>query len=159
MDIVNIRDPQSYALGGNVAPMASVVAGAASSGAVVTGVTIDRFASGVPASVVLSLMFEALLAAGKTLSLTNVAIQHSADGQNWSAYTSSYGPISQPGVIATGPAGGGTVRGTVPVEVYLGSAFQYVRVLYTPTLSAANTDTATVMVHARYAGFRHVPAP
>jgi hypothetical protein len=157
-DIVLQRDPASLSLGGNVAPMAAITAGGAGNGTAVTGITIDRAAIGMPQSAIFVVLYEATLAANKTLSLSGIKVEHSPDGTNWSNYTPPYpnSTYTQPGVIATGS---GTVRGTSGQEVYLGSAMRYVRFDYTPTLSNTSTDTATLMVHAHYSGFSHLPPP
>ena len=133
-----------------------LVAGGAGNNAAVTGLVIDRFAFGsLPLCADLVLGFDASLAAGDTLSLKAVSLQTSTDGVNFSAYAS----FADPGVVATGPAGGGAVQGQVRFGVNLSSANRYLRLAFTPVLSAAANDTARLAALLILAGFDTWPAP
>lgn len=136
----------------------AVTAGGAGDDTAVTGSTIDRasFASGQPPLCAdLQLAFSAVLAAAATLTLKTVKIQDSADGTNWADYFT----FTDPGVVATGPGGGGTVPGVTRLGVNLSSARRYVRAVFTPDLSAAATDTANVVALMEFAGFDSIPSP
>lgn len=136
----------------------AATAGGTGDNTAITGVTIDRaaFASGQPPlNADLLLGFDTTLAAAATLSLKTVKIQDSADGSTWADYLA----FTDPGVVATGPGGGGNVKGVTRLGVNLSSARRYVRAVFTPDLSAANTDTASVFALLVFAGFDSIPSP
>ncbi|AWK90354.1 hypothetical protein [Azospirillum thermophilum] len=128
----------------------SIVAGAAGDNAVVNGLSIDRAALGLPASALVSLLFTATLGAGKTLSIGAYKVQDSADGAAWADFA-SFGPA---GVVATA-TGSGQVTG----KVCLTGARRYVRVVFQPDLSAADTDTAQLVAAWSFGGFDSLPSP
>lgn len=135
----------------------SVTAGGTGDNTAVTGTTIDRLdpATGALAgSVKLSLLWTTTLAAAATLSLKTISISHSPDGSTW---TTGFATFADPGVVATGPAGGGTVTGVTSVGYDLTGAYRFIRLLWMPDLSAANTDTATIWGAAIKAGFDRLP--
>lgn len=135
---------------------ATATAGGAGDNTEVNGSTIDRdFGNDMPLCGALSLLFNATLAQDKTLSVTELKVQDSADGNSWTDYAT----LDAPGVVATGPAGGGAVKGQATVKVNLSSARRYVRAVFKPDLSAADTDTASMSVAWVLAGFRNLPAP
>jgi hypothetical protein len=107
-------------------------------------------------SALVGVMFTATLGAGNTLSILP-AVQNSPDGATWTAYGA--GLPTTPPVVATGPTGGGTVRGQANFQVSLTSALRYVRFVYTPTLSAASVDTAGLIGAGFFGGFDRLPAP
>lgn len=122
----------------------------------VTGATIDRggFGNGsLPDSALMGVLYSATLGSGKTLSVAT-AVQDSADGTNWSDY-STVGAT----VAATGPSGGGAVHGQYNVPVNLRSAREYVRFNYQPDLSATGTDTAVTCAAGAFGGFDRLAAP
>lgn len=121
----------------------------------IAGIVIDRKALGMPLNAVLTLFFTAVLAATKTLSLGTVKIQDSADGSTFADFLT----FTDPGVVATGPTGGGTVNGQVNLAANLAGAKQYLKVLFTPDLSATSTDTASVGALLGFAGFDRLPSP
>lgn len=104
----------------------------------ITGLTVDRvgaFGGIMPQSALASVVFEATLASGATLSL-GYAVQHAPDGSTWTDYqTATYA------VAATGASGGSVVKGEFNVPVDLGNAQRYVRFNYNPKCSATGTDT------------------
>lgn len=132
----------------------SVTAGGTGDATAVTGIAIQRSAIGNPLNASLQLAFSAVLAATKTLSFGTVKIQDSADGSTWSNFIS----YTDPGVVATGPTGGGTVTGVTKLHADLSGARDYVRVLFTPDMSATGTDTATIVAILNLAGFDRLPA-
>lgn len=154
-DVVTQHDILSLVSPRTAAALTSIVAGGGADNVAITGVAIDRAARGLPRTAALTFAFTAVLAAGATLTLKGVTIQHSADGATWTDYSA----YADPGVVATGPAGGGTVTGQVTIGLRMSGAMQFVRFVFTPDLSAANTDTAIVAAVAVLAGFDRLPAP
>ena len=144
-DLIN-RTKVAYG-GDNVA----VVAGGSNDNVQQTGVSIDRFATGLPLVGMPMVRFKAVLAAAATLSLAYV-VEHSDDNATFVPFQSGAAAV-----VATGPAGGGTVRDGFRVNVDLAGAKQYIRLKYTPDLSAANTDTAELSVTWLLGGQRTVP--
>lgn len=134
----------------------TAIAGSTGDTTSVTGITIDRagFGNGsLPLSAVMGVVFETTLASGATLSL-GYAVQEGADGTNWSDYqTGTYA------VVATGPSGGGAVKGQFDVAVNLSSARRYVRINYQPKHSATGTDTSYADAVGFFAGFDRLAAP
>lgn len=146
----------------NIGSKIAVVRGAANTAATaggsgdntaVTGAIIDRAALGWPQSCVVAVPFTATLAAAATLSVA-VTLQ-SGEAANLSDAASF---ATRSGVVATGPAGGGTVTGTVELDVNLSGAGRYVRANFTPDLSAANTDTAALSEVIVFGGQIRLPA-
>ena len=60
-------------------------------------------------------------------------------------------------VAATGPAGGGTVTGCLEIDVKLRACGRYVRLGYTPDLSASGTDTAALSAVLVCGGMDRLP--
>lgn len=69
-----------------------------------------------------------------------------------------YGAVVGKTVVATGPSGGGTVTGTVEVDVDLASAREYIRAQITPDLSAGSADSAEWSAALVFFGDGRVPA-
>lgn len=132
----------------------AVTAGGTGDNTAVTGVTIDRAALGWPQSCVFAIPYTTTLAATATLTL--VATAQGSENSDMSS-ASTIGSFAS-AVVATGPAGGGTVTGTVEIDVNLSGAGRYVRVNFTPDLSAANTDTAALSAVAVFGGQIRLPA-
>lgn len=133
----------------------SATAGGTGDNTSVVGATLDRAALGLPLCAEVGVFFSATLAATKTLSITALKVEDSADGSTWA----DYAVLTAPGVVATGPTGGGTVSGQATSGVNLSGARKYIRVTHTPDLSATGTDTATTVAIAVLAGFTPIPAP
>lgn len=153
---------------------AYVAATAAGSGdnTLVTGLTIDRSSlaqnglstlTGVlPTYVMFNLFYEAVLAAAATLSIKTVLIEDSADGSSWATFldqTATPRPLGWPpsGVVDTGGGGGTTQRGIVRFGANIRGARRYIRLKYTPDLSAGSVDTGKFTVSAVFAGFQALP--
>jgi hypothetical protein len=121
-----------------------------------TGVGLDRqgLGAGMPMSMVASVLFDATLASGSTLT-TIITVSDSADNSTFAAYASEAAAV----VIATGPSGGGVVSGCHSLAVDLSSARRYVRVDHVPDLTRAGTDTAITRAVAVLAGFDRLAAP
>ena len=106
----------------------------------VVGAIIDRAEHGMPQSGVLAIPFSATLAEGETLSvLTEIESGNEDDLGDAETLTTTAAAV-----VATGPSGGGTVTGTVQVDVALMGAARYVRAKFAPDLSASGTDTAAL---------------
>lgn len=138
---------------------AFVSATAAGSGdnTAVTGATVDRLDSstgGLAESAVFDIAWQATLAATKTLTIKTVTVDTSADGSTW---TTGYLTFTDPGVVGTGASGGSTEKGVVQLTANLTSAQRYVRVNFTPDLSASGTDTASLVAMAVLAGQDRLP--
>lgn len=133
----------------------SATAGGAGNNVAVTGLVIQRSLLGTPNSAAVSVLFEAVLGATDMLSLINVVVQDSADG----IIFVNFATFTNPGVVATGPTGGGTVRGETTLAVDLEGARDYIQVDFTPVLSAASVDTAKLVAVMTLAGQDRLPAP
>jgi hypothetical protein len=134
----------------------ALTAGGVGNATTVTSVTIDRggFAGGsLPNAAEIDVLFAATLGSGNTLAVS-FDVQDSPDGVNFSDFSTAASAV-----VATGPAGGGTVKSQVPFGVDLTGARRYVRVLFVPTLSATGTDTATAIAAGFFAGFDRLAAP
>lgn len=104
----------------------------------VNGAYIDRQGF---SSLKVVIAYTTTLAATKTLS---VAANLQDATSNAGAGVADYGDAMASAVVATGPTGGGTVTGVIELDFDVSGADQYVRVQYTPDLSATSTDTATL---------------
>lgn len=129
---------------------AAATAGGAGDNTLVTGVIIDRAALGWPESCVVAIPFTATLAAAATLTVGGV-LQH-GDAANMSD-ASAFSTIT-PAVVATGA---GTVTGQVEVNLRLTGAKRYVRLNFTPDLSAASVDTAALSGIIVFGGAGRLP--
>jgi hypothetical protein len=133
---------------------ASAVAAGSGDATTTTGATIDRMGYGgsMPSSALFSVIYDATLASGKTLSI-GYAVQHSPDNSSWADYqTATYA------VVATGASGGSVAAGEFNVAVNLNNANRYVRINYNPDLNASGTDTNVTRAVAAIAGFDRLPA-
>jgi len=137
----------------NAAGPAAATAGGTGDATAVTGVIIDRAALGWPQSCVVALPFTATLAQAATLTLASV-IQDGAESDLSDAAT--FATVAS-GVQATGDTGGSTEIGQVEVNVSLAAAKRYVRVNFTPDLSAANTDVARAGAVIAFGGSNRLP--
>lgn len=151
--------PEIENIGGKIAVRRAAANTAATAGgsgdaAAVTGVIIDRAALGWPQSAVFAIPFTATLGQGETLSIA--ATVQSSDDSGLSGPATNATLAST--VAATGPSGGGTVTGTVEVDVNLSGAGRYVRGNFTPDLSRANTDTAALSAVFAFGGAIRLPA-
>jgi hypothetical protein len=130
----------------------AVTAGGAGDNTLVTGVIIDRAALGWPQSAVFAVPFTATLAAAASLSLAYTVQE--GDASNLSDAATLQSAAS---AIIASSVGGGTVTGTFEVNVPLIGAGRYVRVNWTPDLSAANTDTAALSAVLVFGGAERLP--
>ena len=130
----------------------AVTAGGAGDNTLVTGVIIDRAALGWPQSAIFAVPFTTTLAAAASLSLAYTVQEGDASNLSDAATLQS----ATSAVIASS-VGGGTVTGTFEVNVPLIGAGRYVRVNWTPDLSAANTDTAALSAVLVFGGAERLP--
>ncbi|HDZ82801.1 MAG TPA: hypothetical protein ENH56_16420 [Roseobacter sp.] len=132
---------------------AAATAGGAGDATAVTGVIFDRTAIGNPQSGVVAIPFSATLAAAETLSIGYSVQSGNADDLVDASPLKS----AASAVVATGPVGGGTVTGTFEIDLSLAGAGRYVRLTFTPDLSAATTDTAALSSVMVFGGFDRLP--
>lgn len=131
----------------------AVTAGGGGDNTEVVGVILDRAALGFPQSCVVAIPFTATLAANQTLAIA--WDMDEGDASNLSDAEVLISAAAQ--VVATGPAGGGTVTGTFEANVKLGGAGRYVRLNFTPNLSASGTDTAALSAVIAFGGADRLP--
>lgn len=155
-DVITQHDIGGYGTLRTLSAISSAVAGGAGNGAQVSGIVFDRLVfglAGLPGSLVAGIVFASSLSAGDTLGIA-YEIQTSPDGSTWTPLASA-----NSAVVATGPTGGGAVNGQLNVPLDLTGSARYLQVKYTPTLSAASTDTAETVAVGFFAGFPVLPAP
>lgn len=150
MTLATVRDVNSEITVRRAAANTAATAGGAGDNTAVTGVIIDRAALGWAESVVVAIPFTTTLASAQTLSV-NWTLQHGEDSGLSDAATLA---TSGAAVVATGA---GTVAGVVEAGVSLRGARRYVRLNFTPDLSAANTDTAALSAVLVFAGANRLP--
>lgn len=141
-----------------VAPAADnvpVTAGGAGNATLVVGLVIDRSVKSYPLSASFAFRYKAVLAAAATISIS-ASVETAADSA-FATGTTVLATLANT-VIDTGATGGSTQRGILRFPVDFAGAQQYVRVKFTPTLSAANTDTAELAVVAILGGQDCLPA-
>lgn len=131
----------------------AVTAGGAGDAVEVNGQWIDmRNALG--AAFVLS--FTTTLAEGQTLSIAG-NMQDATDISGTGA--ADFGAAVTPKVVATGPAGGGTVRGTAVFKFDVTQSRGFGRIQWTPDLSAGSVDTAAITHICALGGARRLEPP
>lgn len=125
-------------LAARFAAISSATAGGTGDTTEVNGAYVDRQGF---SSLKVLIPYSAVLAATKTLSIAaNLQDATSSAG----AGVADFGSAMASAIVATGPTGGGTVAGVVELDFDVSGADQYVRVQYTPDLSATGTDTANL---------------
>ena len=151
MSFMGSRDINSEITIRRAAANTAVTAGGAGDNTAVTGVIIDRAALGWAESLAVAILFATTLSASQTLSI-NWTVQHGEDaGLSDAATLATSGPV----VVATGV---GTVAGQVEAGVSLRGARRYVRLNFTPDLSAGSTDTAALSAALVFGGANRLPA-
>lgn len=120
-----------------------------------TGIAIDRQGRGLgmPFSAIASVLFDATLASGSTMTIA-ITVSDSADNSTFASYATE-----SAATVATGPSGGGVVSGSHSLNVDLSSAKRYVRVDHVPDLTRGGTDTAVTRAVATIAGWDRLAAP
>lgn len=155
-DLVMQHDVGAYGSLRVLAGIATLVAGGAGNNAAVTGVTFDRagFGNGSVANAAeIGLIYTAEVSKGNTLSASYV-INTSDDSVTWAPFVPN-----TTAVLATGTTAAGAVSGQLNFPVDFTGAGRFIQLVYTPTLSAAETDTASVGAVGFFAGFDRLPAP
>jgi hypothetical protein len=131
----------------------SATAGGTGDNTLVTGQIIDRSLLAYPLSAMIAIAYKAVLAQAATLSLS-YSLEH-GDQANLSDAAALQSANSA--VIETGGAGGSTNRGVFTAAVDLAGCKRYVRLKFTPDLSAANTDTAEASGQLIFGGSDTLP--
>lgn len=141
------------------AAAASATAGGSGDATLVTGSTIDTTAATTNGfkpqdfnGIIFVVSYTTTLTATKGLSVTAL-VEDSADGSTWATY------VASKTIINVTSAGGGTVTGTGKIGADLTGARRYVRVKFTPDLSATATDTAALACVACLTGGQFMPVP
>jgi hypothetical protein len=130
----------------------NVTAGGGGDGVAAVGEAIDRQGYDTAAFLVSA---EADLAATETLTFGSILIEESDDGLGgWTALDNTGTPANYrtEDLTLTGGAGGSTERGVLQVNAALGSAKRYVRLTFTPDLSAGGVDVARIACVAALSG-------
>jgi hypothetical protein len=131
----------------------TVTAGSGGDGAAINGVEIDTQSLPTRFNNVTALVpIEAVLGEDETATIdAKVQTREEADG-DWVDVAGADGQI-----VLTGGAGGTTERGVLKVGADMAFAQRRLRVVVTPTLSAAATDTAAVSATLIFAGAEALP--
>jgi hypothetical protein len=154
--IVSLRDVGDTIKSAVASAFTSVTAGGAGNAVAVVGSAVDRLdakTGSLADSCQFSILYSGTLAATKTISLTGVKIEQSADGVTWDA--TPYAVLTDPGVVATGA---GSVSGVASFNQNLRSAKRFVRFDWTPTLSNTATDTSSVVGAVVLGGYDRLPS-
>jgi hypothetical protein len=121
----------------------------------VVGQIIDRTLFNYPLSMIVAIRCKAVLATTAKLTLKSVTVEH-GDASNLSDAASFATPADAD--VLVDPGGGSTMRTVKEYDVDLGGAKRYIRVKYTPDLSAGSVDTAENSVVVIFGGLDTVPA-
>lgn len=133
--------------------LTNIVAAGAGDNTEVTGLAIDRMPPGGSGdnggflSAEVAVMAQAVLGAGESLDL-QVELEESDDGSTGWTLVEELRADTE--FLAS--VGGGTERGTFRANVNLAPRKRYVRVNFTPDLSAGSTDTAVLSAQLVLAG-------
>jgi hypothetical protein len=134
----------------------SLTAGGTGDNTQVNGLAIDRTTVlGSPLSASFIARYKATLGQGNTLSLS--ATVQTADDSGFTTNVNTLATFTKT-VVDTGGTGGSVQRGVFRLPVDFAGAQQFVRVQFTPDLSAANTDTAELSLTAVLGGQDNLPA-
>ena len=149
--------PQSHNIGGYIAAghgsdNVAVTAAGAGDNTLVTGTILDRNANAGALSAAVLIFWKAVLAAAETLTIKSVTVEHGNDAGLSDAAVLATLEDATGTVVATGPGGGGTLRGVRKYNVDLAGAKRYIRVKFTPDLSASATDTAGLAAGVVFGG-------
>jgi hypothetical protein len=128
---------------------AAATAGGAGDNTAVTGVIIDKMVIGNPQSLVAAILYTTTLGASATLSIA-YTLQH-GDAANLSD-AATFATATT--IVATGS---GTFAGELEANIALMGSKRYLRLNYTPDLSAASTDTAALAPVLVFGGADRLP--
>lgn len=115
-----------------------VTAGGAGDATEVNGAWIDRRGF---QSVKVVIVYTTTLAAAATLSIA-ANLQDASDSSGTGA--ADFGDAYASAVQATGESGGSTETGVVELDFDVSAADRYIRIQFTPNLSASGTDVAEI---------------
>lgn len=137
----------------------AVTAGGSGDATLVTGVTIDTMAATTNGfkptdfnGIIFVVGYTTTLTATKGISVTAL-VEDSADGSSWATF------VASKTIINYTSTPGGTFTGTGKIGADLTGARRYVRVKFTPDLSATATDTAAISCQACLTGGTYMPVP
>ena len=139
----------------------SVTAGGGGDGVAAVGQAIDRLppGSGPHDSCAFLVAAEAVLGDGETLTFGAILVQTAVGDDTgptgaWVALdnTGNPGNVRTEDLTLTGGSGGTTERGVLQVNANLQPAERYVRLSFTPDLSAGGVDTAAISAVAAMSG-------
>jgi hypothetical protein len=135
----------------------SVTAGGGGDGIAAVGEAIDRLppGGGPHDSCAFLVAAEAVLAQDETLTFSGILVEEAAaPGGPWTALdnTGNPGNVRTEALTLTGDTGGSTERGVLQVNANLQPAERYVRLSFTPDLSAGGVDTAAISAVAAMSG-------
>jgi hypothetical protein len=133
-----VQDIGAY-INAHMAGYSDAVAGGTGDATEVDGPEFDRLGY---RSCAVYLLYSATLAEDETLSLAANLQDSATTGTGYA----DYGTALASAVVATGDTGGSTETGATKVGDFdLTTANRYMRLQFTPDLSAANTDTSDVI--------------
>ena len=150
------KDLGAYILASLAAASVAVTAGGSGDETEVNGLWLDTKGF---ESLEVALAFTTTLGAGETLSFAaNMQDADDASGTGAADVSTNHLSALASTVFATGGAGGSTEVGAAQVGVDLTMLKRFVRIQFTPDLSAANTDTAEVNAAYILGGAKYPPA-
>lgn len=150
------KDLGAYILPKFAAAETDVTAGGAGDNTEVNGAWIDTQGF---ESLEFLMTYTATLAAAATLSLAaNVQDADDISGTGAADVSTDYLSALPATVVSTGATGGSTNKGAYALGIDLTMCKRYVRVQFTPNLSAANTDTAKIGATYLLGGAKYPPA-
>lgn len=130
--------------------ISTATAGGTGDNTEVDGAYIDRTGF---QSVKLVIGYKAVLGSNATLSLS-AKIQ---DATSSGGAVADFGSEMAKAIVASGGVSGATVTGVVELDFDISGADDFIRAVYTPDLSAANTDTVTMYCAVVLAGATEQP--
>lgn len=135
----------------------TLTAGGAGDNTAVNGTSIDLLNYAYPEVIAFAIFGNAVLGANQKL-LVSAKIQDSADGSTWTDVSLPNGSSIQStlssAVVAAAGGSGATLQGVVTLQCPTEYLRRYVRVVFTPDLDRAATDTATVAAVAMLGGVK-----
>jgi hypothetical protein len=133
---------------------ASLTAAGAGDNTQVVGQIIDRTLYNFPLSVVAVITAKAVLATTQKLTFKSVLLEH-GDASNLSDAATFSAPADAD--VLVDPGGGSTMRGQKEYDIDLAGAKRYLRLKFTPDLSAGSVDTAEVSSALVFGGSDTLP--
>jgi hypothetical protein len=151
-DLVNQTvEFQGGATANSGAPLLIVAAGTGDNTAV-TGQTMDTLSQRGD-TMLFGCVYHAALGASETLSIA-AEYQTSSDGSTWATAVA----LQAATVVLTDSGSGSNLYGITTWGVDIRALPRYIRINFTPNLSASSTDTASVHSFGLMAGIKDLPA-